>query len=402
MSGNALYRSFRDPVSGTWQPEGVIYEDPTFTHFIGQFSAGSVNTSDSATQGIAAVLDNNINFFKNGPPFSPVVIAPPPGTAYSFHTLLWENASGSFFYQGRYFLFVIKSSGGHIYLACLSSADGGLTWSELDSSNSPLITNDINPYWDGTTSLVTNLVQTPSAGWSLFTFDMSSGVLAWSSPFGTVTDFPILINAASKGQTVVYANGDIGVFYNGNLGGTGLKSYYRLYSVGSASWGSQIVIRPSPSFFANLIMDTANDLVHTFTYAANNPTSQVSYFQVTHAGSIGSTLFTFPTPIGNGFGTSDGVNYGSIWNGIMILPYDDWHDAANAVWECPVGGPYTFVKKLLPVDLAFETAAFASLGEPIAPSCAMIFYGVPPPPGVGFNPIFVIPDRIKRRNAPGH
>ena len=81
-----------------------------------------------------------------------------------------------------------------------------------------------------------------------------------------------------------------------------------------------------------------------------------------------------------GYGATDGT--------LLYVPYDDWNDNANAIFEIPIASPTSAVKKLLPQP-PIENFT------PNPPSCAIILFV---PSGVTV-PFF--PKRVHRRNAQG-
>lgn len=411
-----LWRSHRT-APGTWATESLLFQATTPSDSFSMVSSGAVHAGQGSHMGVVGDFtsyDGNYKFLENGYPFTRTNIPVPSGYSQIINMLFqhWERSTGAFYYNSTYWAFfrARKFSGSNFkdYVVCLNSTDGGSTWSNsLDDSNAPEIfdstlvgglANENGSFeglnWDGTSSTVDVFVSSPGSGGAgnshgvLFTFDMS-GAGAWSAPS---TDFTpsgkIATNGIAAGMVVKFSNGDRGVFY-----GHGSGVWYNLLS--SGSWAGEVQLLSSPNQLACVALDSSN-IVHMMVYSTGSvgaPT--VTYYQVQQNGTLSSLLFTFPS-----ISNSDGVGRMIISSdNYIVVPLDDFSDHANAVWEAPLAGPYTFTKSLIPAS-PVETYMF-SIDSGWTVSCTALFYGLSsgPPPGPLAS---FIPRYIKGRVGPAN
>lgn len=369
-SGPRLWLSQR--IDGTWVTELKVYDrDDGLGVFAFKFGAGAT---------VAAQADNLgtvINGFGAGGPYfigdgttdpSPPVITddsddPIPG--------VWNHIAGARWIDGEYWYF--GRTGVPKKVAARRSLDG-VSWAEYDTANAPLLQNGVlhDTWWDEQNTVYCLVALPapfgdPTTG-QIFAFDTSSKT--WSQETDAFSNMALLpVNYEHiQGFLVRHSNGDLGVVYPGHgldifsrdING-GIK--YRLWN--GASWSSEVAVKPAGGACGTVIYDPATELIYLFFYpdygnqGVDGP--GIAVVTISKSGTVSSDLFTFPN-----VQQSDGFGTGLIFDNTMMVPYDDYADVSNAVWEWDMALPISFDKKLLPTP-AEETGG--------VPSCASLYIG---------------------------
>lgn len=454
-TGTRLWLSEYDGTNWTTQSK-VADSNIDSTIVPATFSGGSVSANQGANLGIVIMLADrtSVRFYGDGLTTAPVDITPPAHYKYKWPHLgntftgALTKLIGAFLHGSNYWLFLIKES---IFAqlgvttrqwVCLRSSDGGTTWAEQDSANSPFLYDDVtsasltggtcqNVYWDGSSDIfyvfcsVLGTVDIDRTYGQVFKFDTSAngGLGAWSTltnqfladatsgtPSTTAlvgSNFLTDTGGDFAGYAFPLSNGDLLSIYSTGTASASNGIYVRLASGGT--WGSATLVRSAPSLLALAVFDPATDTAYIFEYfngtIGTQPappaafTGGVRVFSVNSSGTASSTLFTFPDPVGGPLagpdGYTDGMDRGIIIDGSMYVLYDDWNDISNAVWQWDMGGAVNFVKLNLLPHPSEEPPSGPTNSNP--PSCGMLFFaqieGCPPETGTpGSLPAYTAPN----------
>lgn len=405
-------------VDGEWITERKVYDrDDGLGVYAFEFGAGATVIGQAEKMGIV------INDGPDGPYFlgnGTTDPAPPsiPDEYTDPHPGIWNHVNGARWINGAYYFFGRRdASFQRRWLRAQRSTDDGVTWSEQDAANAPVISPVLSnatllptihdSYWDGADSVyclasVKESAEATEISGQVFKFDTSTNT--WSTatdPFSGIANLPTS-REHIEGYLVVHSNGDIGVVYPGDgldihgddING-GIK--YRLWS-GSA-WSAEVAVAAAGAACGTVIFDPSTGTIYLFYYLdwinEGVDSSDPAVLSITKAGTVSSDLFSFPNVV-----RSDGFGHGIIWGDLMMVPYDDYADASNAIWTWDMTGPVTFTKALLPVP--------AEEGSTGVPSCASLYVGpapasAPPAIPVGANNGMVVmqePPKRRIRHAP--
>lgn len=377
------WESARQP-NGVWTIQFKVYDslingpDAFGGHFC------SANDDDDVTHrglitdfsrfgGITGILQ----FLGNGLPTRPKLVTCSTLSAGRLSGFdYWDISHGAWWVSGAYWLLARYYTGSlntH-RVVMLRSDDDGTSWVEHDAANAPLIGSTVGGSINRAISLRrgSNTVDVFSRELDGFTCSLNTfnfGSKTWTGSYGSFNPGPATYLTPGNG-IYRFPNGDIGVFYQvvTDLGPpffvvSDSILYYQEYA--SGSWGPRVTISDradQTNFFGNFASDPGGELLHVFYWDGDGTViSSPVYGMVAHGGSFTSNIFTFPAYTG-----TDGTGQPIIWNNILMLPYDNFADSANAVWTMPLGGS-TFVREFIPVD--------SSDGG--TPSCAYLAFGNP-------------------------
>jgi hypothetical protein len=384
------------------------------------WSAGAVGANQVAHLGIVGLdsgSPSGLTFFKNGPPDSPIQLPKIDASAnqYGIPQNTYRHQYGAFYHNGIYWLFLTKqytvTGQPVVKIVAWRSDNDGVTWTEQDLSNSPIITNlnissanqgDChNIYWDGASDVFTIFASVITGGGTtaaqVFNFDASAnaGLGGWSivtNQFTASGSSSITRNLSNDGGGWAFplSNGNILAIYSTSQSANN-GTFVQIATGGI--WGGATLIKSSPNKAGVVCFDPSTDIAYVFNFptgfgngSAAPPTpfnGGVDVYTVDINGTASGNLFTFPTPVGNidpmgsYTGYTDGIDNAIIINGVMYTLYDDWNDTSNAVWAWDMSialnaGP-GFVKLNLLPHPSEEDPSGQGFSNP--PSCGMLFFG---------------------------
>lgn len=362
-------------------------------------SAGAITRALTGKKGLVFRSSGVHTFVGNGAPDSAyAIVVTNTADGYNGAIDFWDSSHGAYWIDGAWYLLLTVqnyNSNTTSRTAMLKSdtydANGiPITWIEMDKAHAPESYNGkftSTCRWDGISTTIDCFCNVkPSASqtfYGLAQFDTSTG--EWTGPYGVIdwggTVLPTSFNSTDGNSIFKFPNGDVAVIYTYH---TFDKLYYRVFS--GISWGAEIVISTPPSgksiYSGGMIPDIGKESLHVFELHDGAIGAVGVYHIVDHAGTVHSNLFTFPDRGGDAFGNP------IIFDGQIIIPYDDFSKEYNSVWVGPItGGATTFVEEPLPVP-ASEAGG--------SPSTTYLLFGN----FAGDKKCF--PQYIKRANLLGH
>lgn len=304
---------------------------------------------------------------------------------------LWDDLAGNvsfgaWRYNNTYWVLVPDTTDPTICVR--KSVDEGTTWTKVDAGNQPdffQVPGPLFRYDDVTHKIYLWRPDDPIDDTSFVLQAFNLVTELWETPFGALTLDSSENDTNSSNGIIRFPNGDFGVFYYRDNGGSTL--YYRLYA--SGAWGSEIVVavgtRDTNKTGLTVIIDPSKELIHVFypDTTAGVSTLGFNYRTVTHSGTVSDVIFNFPPRHTNGLG------FGIINDGNIFIPYFDTtgnsSGGQSSVFVAPLATGQ-FVEELIPVQPGQEAT------DPYLGFNLFLPSPLPPPParrtppGIAYNP----------------